>query len=107
MKAGSKSPALSSYGKEKMHTLKSNKRYKLITVLVAAPADLSDAAITDGLNEMLNAAVDLPACQSVVRDYRFIDAPASRRAAGTAYEVKKVGSQPEEGEAFVDAWPTC
>lgn len=89
-----------------MHTLKSNKRYKLITVQVAAPADLSDAAITDGLNEMLNAAVDLPASQTVVRDWRFIYAPPRLRAVGTDYEVKKVGSQPEEGEAFVEAWPT-
>lgn len=89
-----------------MHTLKSGKKYKIVTIQVAAPADLNDAQITDGLNEMLHAAVTLPEDQTVVADWRFLSPPDKLKYLTSDYEVNKVGKKPEEGEAFVGAWPT-
>jgi hypothetical protein len=51
-----------------MHNIKPLTRYRLITAIIAVP-DISDGEITDGMNEILNAAVMNE--ESVVIDWRF------------------------------------
>jgi hypothetical protein len=77
-----------------MHNLSPTTKYKIVTIQVAAKANLSDAEITDGLNEMLR-----PVCateEGLVDDWQFV----STDHGPSDYEIRISSEAPEEGELF-------
>jgi hypothetical protein len=72
-----------------MHAYEPNSEYKLVPVLLAIPAELSDAEITDGLNDLLNREVSA----DFIADWQFPER-------NETYSIGIVGDDPEEGEAF-------
>ena len=80
-----------------MHTLKPNSEYKMVVVELACPAELSDAAIADGLNEMLNESIRQYPDNSAFSDWKI----------EFDVTVRKTGNEPEEGELFTPVRKTA
>ena len=53
-----------------MHNLIPNTKYKIVTIQVAVKADLGDAEITDGLNEMIR---PICAADGMIADWQFLN----------------------------------
>lgn len=86
-----------------MHNLKPKTAYKIVTVRIAAPASLSDAEITDGINEMMNSTMDAfpaPDGNGVIADY-CIEPRARPPGFDHDFPVKRTSKHAEEGELFV------
>ncbi len=67
-----------------MHALKANTEYKIVTIELAMPANLTYDEIADGLNEILRENCD----EKFIADWRF------------PFHNVWIGPNPEEGEVF-------
>ena len=72
-----------------MHNLRPLTDYKIVTIQIAAIAELDDAEITDGLNEMLRACCKTG--EGIVDDWQFVP---------TSNPIHRSSDTPEESELF-------
>ena len=74
-----------------MHVLKPNTQYKLVTLTLACPVEITEAGMADGINEMLNEGLIFHGSNCGYADWQI----------DFSGPVKTTDNSPEEGVLFV------